>query len=103
MQNYLWDLKRRNCRSNPIRSQLYDVDALFALPDREGEGLSGNHYRRGFERLIEHAPDRGMQPREMAENPPVAASLSPVPPPYYLWDSHRLMDSMTGLIPSEEC
>ena len=65
VQEYLYDLKRRNCRPNTLRSNFTTWMIFFAFLKNRGRTSFETVSRDDLSRFIEHEQDRGMQPNSM--------------------------------------
>ena len=66
VKDYLYDLKRRNCRANTILSYVRMLMVfLFYLKER-GRTFLETITREDLSRFIEHGQDRGMQPNTVS-------------------------------------
>ena len=62
VQDYLYDLKRRNCRPNTIRSYFTTLMVFLSYLKERGRISLETITREDLSSFIEHEQDRGMQP-----------------------------------------
>ena len=66
VQDYLYDLKRRNCRPNTIRSNFMTLMLFLSYLKERGRTSLETITREDMSSFIEHEQDRGMQPNTVS-------------------------------------
>ncbi len=66
VKDYLYDLKRRNCRPNTIRSYFATLTVFLSYLKEQGRTYLETITRDDVSGFIEHEQDRGMQPKTVS-------------------------------------
>ena len=66
VKDYLYDLKRRNCRPNTLRSYMTTLMVFLAYLKQQGQTYLETITRDDLSGFIEYEQDRGMQPKTVS-------------------------------------